>query len=41
MQKAETIIAEVQDQGGGTGESVRLTVQREIYLETGDLAAAM
>ena len=41
LQEAETITAEVQEQGAGTGGSAGLTVQREIYLETGDLAAAM
>src|SRR6266568_1030813 len=41
LQEAETITAEVQDQGAGTGGSVGLTAEREIYLETGDLAAAM
>ena len=41
LQETQTITAQVQDQGADTGGSAELTVQREIYLETGDLAAAM
>ncbi len=41
LQETQTITAQVQDQGADTGGSIGLTAGREIYLETGDLAAAM
>lgn len=41
LQETQTVTAQVQDQGADTGGSIGLTAGQEIYLETGDLAAAM
>ncbi len=41
LQEGETFSGQVQAQKTGTSGSIELTVAREYYLETGDLAAAM
>jgi hypothetical protein len=41
LQEAEAFSGEVETGAASTSASIQLTVEREHYLETGDLAASM